>query len=189
VTDQQPEGQEPTEQTTEGQEPTTFDAAYVKALRQEAAGYRTKLKEYEAQQAQMTIAQKEAQEKELAERQEWQKLAEQRAQEVATLTDYKARYEAMLEGVKVNNTKRIEAVPEAMRTLIPEYDDPLKLAGWLDANADKLTKPAAPSLDSGAGKPNRNGQQAGVTLQQAQELAAIYGVDSKYLAAQLGIGA
>jgi ATPase subunit of ABC transporter with duplicated ATPase domains len=161
----------------------------VQQLRQEAASYRTKLREYEQQQAEMTTAQKAAKEKELAEQQKWQTLAEQRAQELEALTPYKQRYEAMIENVAATNAKRIEAVPETMRTLIPEYEDPLKLAGWLDANADKLTKPTAPNLDSGAGKQNRNGATPSVTLQQAQELAAVYGVDPRLMAAQLGIGA
>ena len=49
------------------------------------------------------------------------------------------------------NERRIAAIPEQMRTLVPEYDDPLKLAAWLDANAAVFSRPAPPPMDGRAG--------------------------------------
>lgn len=50
---------------------------------------------------------------------------------------------------------RLETVPEQLRSLVPEYDDPAKVLAWLDANADKLVQPTAPPLDPG---PRGDGQ-------------------------------
>jgi hypothetical protein len=38
-----------------------------------------------------------------------------------------------------------------MRSLVPEYDDALKLAAWLDANAAVFSRPTPPPLDGRAG--------------------------------------
>ena len=124
----------------------TFPADYVQQLRQEAASYRVKLKEIEE-------AQKKADEERLAKQQEWQTLAEQRAAEVEALRPYQDKYAAMLEAIKAGNEKRIEQIPEGMRTLIPPIDDPATLTNWLDTNWQLLTgKTPAPSLNGSAGQ-------------------------------------
>jgi hypothetical protein len=109
------------------------------------------LKEQEAAQA-------KAREAELAKKQEWEQLAQERAAQLAELEPIKAQFEAMLENLKASNEKRIESVPEDRRSLIPEYDDPSKLAAWLDANAALLSiKPQAPNINGAAGSGQRPG--------------------------------
>ena len=63
----------------------TFPADYVAELRQENASWRKKLRELEAQMATYQTQEKTQQEQKLAQQQEWQKLAEQREQELKTL--------------------------------------------------------------------------------------------------------
>jgi DNA repair exonuclease SbcCD ATPase subunit len=140
-----------------------FPLDYVQQLRQEAANYRTKLKEQEQAQAK----QREA---ELAKKQEWEQLAEERAKQLAELEPIKTAYEQMLETLKASNAKRIESVPEDKRSLIPEYDDPSKLAAWLDANAALLSmKPVAPNINGAAGSGQRPG--AALPVLSDEELA------------------
>jgi hypothetical protein len=154
----------------------TFPAEYVAELRQEAASYRTKLKEFEEKQRQ-------TEEQRLAQQQEWQKLAEQRAQEVEQLRPYQERYEAMINNLRANNQKRLEAVPETMKTLIPPIDDPATLASWLDTNWQLLTaKPLAPSLNGGAGQSQP--RSTSVTLTDAElQMAAKMGISAEDYAA------
>lgn len=150
-------GQEPTVATPTPdagngtQQADMFPRDYVEALRKEAAQYRTKAKELED-------AQKLADEAKLAEQQKWQELAEQRAAELKEISQYKTRYEEMLESIRASNQKRVESVPENMRSLIPDYDDPARLSSWLDANAALLSaKPLAPNLNGAAGSGTRPG--------------------------------
>jgi len=136
----------PAVQTTEPQsERQTFDADYVRQLRQEAAEWRTKLREMEAER-------KRAEEARLQEEQKWKELAEKRAQELAELQPVQKRLDTMLATLQESNKRRIEQVPEQYRSMIPEYDDPAKLAAWLDANAQLLQLPNAPTLNGGAGQ-------------------------------------
>ena len=126
---------------------TMFPADYVQQLRQEAASYRTKLREIEE-------ANKRANDERLAAEARWQELAEQRAQEVETLRPYREKYAAMLEALKAGNEKRLEQIPDGMRPLVPPIDDPATLGQWLDANWTILTgKPLAPTMNGGAGAP------------------------------------
>lgn len=61
------------------------------------------------------------------------------------------RLDALMAQAQAANERRINAIPEQMRTLVPEYDDPLKLAAWLDANAAVFSRPAPPPMDGRAG--------------------------------------
>ena len=103
------DGQEPKPTSPpEGAEPKptslqTFDLAYVKELRQEAAGYRTKLKSLEATHSANT-------EKELAEQNKWKELAEKRAAELEAFKPTQDAYEKVLENLRASNEKRIEAI-------------------------------------------------------------------------------
>ena len=180
------EGQEPTADT--GQEPTpapeqaqdeekTFPADYVQELRQEAAEWRTKFRSIEEK---MTEREKQ----ELAEQEKWQELAQKNEARVKELEPVAERYEAMLERLQESNKKRIDALPEAMRSLVPEYDDPSKLAAWLDANADKLRKPQAPSLNGGAGGGDRPGSNV-VLNEQQRAMARKLGVTDEDYAKRL----
>lgn len=162
TTGQKPEpgnGQEPTTPQNDQQQ-DTFTRDYVEKLRAEAAENRVKLKEFQEMQA-------NAEEERLAKKQEWQELAEKRKQEIEALRPFQEKYQAMLDATAARNKERIEAIPEEMRSLVPEYDDPAKLGQWLDANWDRLNaKPLVPSLNGGAGSNNTRGKQ--VTLTDAQ---------------------
>lgn len=129
----------------EPQEPQiTFSKDDMSKVRNEAAGWRVKLREAEQKL-------KDADDARLAEDKEWETLAGQRATEIEELTPYKERYNNMVESVAESNTRRIEAVPESMRSMVPDFDDPLKVASWLDANSQLLVKPSAPTVNGNAG--------------------------------------
>ena len=165
------DGQEP---AAEGQEPTPapeqvqddekqYSQDYVQELRQEAAKYRTELRKVQD-------ALQGREEQELAEQEKYKELADKYRAQVDELTPVQERYNAMIEQLRESNEKRIEDLPEAMRSLVPEYDDPAKLRAWLDANADKLRKPQAPSLNGGAGGGKRPGED--VVLNEQERAAA-----------------
>lgn len=157
VVDQEPEpGHDVLTQDTK-----TFDLAYVQDLRKENAKYRTKAKDLEQQK-------KDAEEATLTQQQEWQKLAEQRQAKIAELEPYQERYDGMITAVAESNTKRVASIPETMRQLVPDFEDPLKLAGWLDANSQLLTKPVAPTVNGSAGSIVRPGDAEQLS---AEELA------------------
>jgi hypothetical protein len=158
----------------------TFPADYVQQLRQEAAAARVKLREIEE-------SQKKADEARLVEQQEWQKLAETRAQEVEQLRPFQEKYAAMLEAIKSGNEKRLEQVPDTMRSLIPPIEDPATLGQWLDANWHILTgKPTIPALNGAAGSNQPRTIPAGGTLSEAElTMAANMGISPEdYLASK-----
>ena len=103
-------------------------AAEIKALRAEAAKYR---KERET----AVKAAEETQRATLAEQGKYKELYEAAQSRIAALEPMEARVTALTEATQAANERRIAAIPETMRTLVPEYDDPFKLAAWLDANA------------------------------------------------------
>jgi len=175
VVDQKPEQ----EQDVLDQEPKTFDEAYVKDLRKEAANYRTKLRDFEQKQ-------KEAEEARLAEQQEWQTLAEQRAAKIAELEPYQSRYDSMITAVAESNTKRVQSIPETMRQLVPDFEDPLKLAGWLDANVQLLTKPVAPAMNGSAGTGERPGEAETLSAEELAVASRMNLTAKEYLEAKRG---
>ena len=153
-----------------------FPADYVQSLRQEAASYRTKLREFEE-------SQKQAKQERLAQQNEWKALAEQRQAEIEQLKDYQERYNAMIDNIKANNEKRLEGIPDTMRSLVPPIDDPATLGQWLDANWQILTaKPNAPSLNGGAG--SAPARTANIALSDAElEMARKMGLSAEDYAA------
>ena len=153
-----------------------FPAEYVQQLRQENANARIKLKEFEE-------SQRKAEEERLAQQQEWQKLAEQRAQEVEALRPYQEKYTAVIEAMKSSNERKLEAIPDGMKTLVPPIEDPATLGQWLDANWQILTgKPPVPALNGGAGQtPART---ASTSLTDAElQMAAKMGISAEDYAA------
>jgi len=165
-------GQEPTTTPTpeptgqpdsSGQEPKTFDEAYVKKLRDEAAGNRTKAKDLEKtlsqlqeELAKLKGTQEAATKKELEEQGRWREIAEQNALKLANLEglpaqlkEYEATVTALLEGQR-------EGLPEAIIELLDAMP-PVKQLEWLGKHKAELVKPAA------------NGQQQ---AKQPQQLAS-----------------
>ena len=78
---------EPEKGKPEPERSATFDREYVEKLRRENAERRTQVREMETKLAALDVERKSAEEKRLADQQEWQTLAEQRAAEIAKLTD------------------------------------------------------------------------------------------------------
>jgi len=88
------------------------------------------------------------------------------------------RLDALMTQAQAANERRINAIPEQMRTLVPEYDDPLKLAAWLDANAAVFSRPAPPPMDGRAGG---NGTPATVTDAEVLDFANRMGVRPEHV--------
>ena len=88
------------------------------------------------------------------------------------------RLDAITAQAQAANERRIAAIPEHMRSLVPEYDDALKLAAWLDANAAVFSRPAPPPMDGRAGG---NGTPATVTDAEVLDFANRMGVRPEHV--------
>ena len=156
-----------------------FPKSYVDELRQEAAAARVKLKEFEE-------GQRKAEEERLTQQQEWQRLAEQRAAEIESLKPYQEKYTAVVEAMKVGNEKKLQAIPDTMKSLVPPIEDPATLGQWLDANWSILTgKPPVPSLNGGAGQTQHRTSSVSLTDAELQ-MAAKMGISAEdYAAAKI----
>lgn len=138
----------------------TFGAKYVKELREEAKQNRIEAQEAQEQLNAILEKQKAAEQQELEQQGEFQKLAEERQKEIERLAGYEAQVTSLTEAAKEANAKLIEQVPEDKRGLIPEYE-PLKLQTWLNANRQLLIGQTftPPSTNGGAGTYQKsNGQ-------------------------------
>jgi hypothetical protein len=181
------QSQEPTPQTTDRTEPEQSQTgtqatltleqaiAALAETRKESASYRKRLRELEATQEAASKAQQAADEKRLAEQNQFKELYEQARAKLGELEPLQARWNDHLEAVRARNEKRIGAIPESMRPLVPDYEDPLKLADWLEANQAMLGKPLAPTLDGGAGQ-GGNGALPAVTDAEVLDFATRMGV-------------
>ena len=118
--------------------------AELEAARKEAAKYRTQLRTTEKQAT-------EAEAKRLAEQGEYRTLYESVKAKADAADALQERLDAITAQAQAANERRIAAIPESMKSLVPEYDDPLKLAAWLDANAAVFSRPTPPPLDGRAG--------------------------------------
>ena len=127
-------------------QPLTPEAmrAELEAARKEAARYRTQLRQQEKAAA-------EADAKRMAEQGEYKALYESVRAKAEAADALQERLDAITAATEAANKRRIDAIPEHMRSLVPAYDDPLKVAEWLDANAAVLSKTLAPPLDGRAG--------------------------------------
>ena len=136
------------EQPTQGEQAHTLTPeamrAELEAARKEAARYRTQLRQQER-------AAQEAEAKRLADQGEYKALYEAARAKAEAADALQERLDAITAQAQAANERRVKAIPEHMRSLVPAYDDPLKLAEWLDANAAIFSKPAAPPLDGRAG--------------------------------------
>lgn len=118
--------------------------AELEAARKEAAKYRTELRQTQRAKADAETAA-------LAEQGKYKELYESVRAKADAADALQERLDALLAQAQAANKRRVDAIPEHMRTLIPDYDDPLKLAAWLDANAAVFAKPAPPPMDGRAG--------------------------------------
>ena len=175
-----PEPQAGDGQQTEQEQPNSEHAplspeqwrAEAEAARKEAAKYRTQLRAQEKATA-------DAEAKRLAEQGEYKALYESVKAKAEAADTLQERYDALIAQVQAANEKRIAAIPEQMRSLVPEYDDPQRLAAWLEANAAVFAKPAAPSLDGRAG--GNGTASAAVTDEEIEQLAARWRVKPEHI--------
>jgi multidrug efflux pump subunit AcrA (membrane-fusion protein) len=145
--------------------------AELDAARKEAASYRTKLRQTEKQAT-------DAEAKRLAEQGEYRTLYESVKAKADAADALQERLDAITAQAQAANERRIAAIPEHMRSLVPEYDDALKLAAWLDANAAVFSRPTPPPLDGRAGG---NGTPAMVTDDEVNEYAARWGLNPQHI--------
>jgi len=141
-------------------------------------------KALEARLAKLEQEQKQADEQRLKEQEQWKELAEQRAAQLADLEPYKAQVDEMRAALDATVKARIERLPEDQRTLVPDYGDPRKTLAWLDANEEKLTRPAAPDMDAGARGDSL--KTVNLTIEQRQAADKV-GMDHERYAELLGL--
>ena len=135
-------------------------------------------REREKQQAAVDKAKTDAEAAYAAERGEYKSLYESIKPKADAHDALQERLDALMTQAQAANERRINAIPENMRSLVPEYDDPLKLAAWLDANAAVFSRPTPPPLDGRAGG---NGTPAVVTEDEVNEYAARWGLDARHI--------
>jgi len=145
--------------------------AELEAARKEAAKYRTQLRQTERQAT-------EAEAKRLAEQGEYKALYEAAKGKADAADALQERLDAITAQAQAANERRIAAIPDAMKSLVPEYDDPLKLAAWLDANAAVFSRPTPPPLDGRAGG---NGTPAMVTDAEVRDFATRFHLDPEHV--------
>lgn len=146
-----------------------------------------KLKQIETDMAKAQKEREQAEAAALAEQGKFKELYETVNGELQTIRPYKERYESMIEQVKANNVKRIESYPEDRRSLVPDFDDPLKLQDWLNTNEKHLAKVPAPDLNGGSANRTQASNPNAPSLAQIKEQAVRYGVDVKHLAESYGV--
>lgn len=147
----------------------------------------SKLKELMTQQ-EKAAKQREAAERERMEKQkEYQTLYEQAQARINELEPYQERFTSYQQQVADRNEQRVKEIPEAMRSLVPEYNDPFKMQTWLDQNQTVFSKPTAPKLDAGAGNGSRKTSGTTKTELEIREEAARLGLNPRSLATQYGI--
>ena len=174
-----PEAQAADGQQTELEQPNSEHAplspeqlrAELEAARKEAAKYRTQLRNTERQAT-------EAEAKRLAEQGEYKSLYESVKAKADAADALQERLDAITAQAQAANERRINAIPEHMRSLVPEYDDALKLAAWLDANAAVFSRPTPPPLDGRAGG---NGTPATVTDAEVLDFATRMRIDPAHV--------
>ena len=145
--------------------------AELDAARKEAASYRTKLRQTEK-------AKTDAETAAMAEQGKYKELYQSAKAKADAADALQERLDAITAQAQAANERRIAAIPEHMRSLVPEYDDALKLAAWLDANAAVFSRPAPPPLDGRAGG---NGTPATVTDAEVLDFATRMRIDPAHV--------
>jgi len=145
--------------------------AELESARKEAAKYRTELRQTQR-------AKTEAETAAMAEQGKFKELYQSAKAKADAADALQERLDALMTQAQAANERRINAIPEQMRTLVPEYDDPLKLAAWLDANAAVFSRPAPPPMDGRAGG---NGTPATVTDAEVLDFANRMGVRPEHV--------
>jgi hypothetical protein len=128
----------------------------------------------------LETARKADDERRLAEQQEWQKLAEQRAARITELEPLAKRVEEVQEALQATVKARVDRIPEDLRGMVPEYDDPRKTLAWLDVNEARLSRPVAPQTDAGV-RGDAPTAQMGKLTDDDRQMARLMGIpDEEY---------
>lgn len=143
----------------------------------------TELKRLRSEMERLGVERQAAEEKRLAEQQEWQKLAEARAARIAELEPLAQRVKEAQEALAATVKARVDRLPEDVRDMVPDFGDARKTLEWLDANEGRLLKPIAPGTDAGV----RGDSASKVTLSPSQQAAAraAHLTDAQYIEALL----
>lgn len=91
-----------------------------------------------------------AKRKELEEKEDFRRLYEETQKQLDELKPRAGQYDDMLTSLRETVAARVERLPEDVRDLVPDYDDPRLTLQWLNANEAKLMRPLAPQMDAGA---------------------------------------
>lgn len=168
------------EQATEVSTPSQAQNSDIMIPKPRFDEINNRYKELQAQLEQLKGERQRQQEQELEEQNKWRELAEQRQAQLEELEAIKSQAERYQQSLQATNDARIQRIPEERQSLIPEYEDPVKLSAWLDQNEALLQetpKPKAPGLDGGSGS---GGSSKGDTLPANTEgiadLARQYGL-------------
>jgi hypothetical protein len=164
--------------TTQAVAPDTIDSLpewaqkEIRSLRKEAEGYRKakSAAERQAQEASEAIAREQG---------KWQELYEKAQPRAKQADEYEAFLTELLES-------ELKAIPERLRGLVPDMAPLAKLRWVQQAKAAGILAAPAPAQTDARDNPQRQAQAKGaLTDEGRRELAAIYGVDPKYLPPQL----
>ena len=113
-----------------------------------------KVQELQSKLTALQNAQAEQNAAKLLEEKRFEELYNNAQTKIESLTNAQTLADSYKASLIATNQARIDRVPEDKRSLVPDYEDPVKMGTWLDANANLFTetpKPIAPSLDGGAG--------------------------------------
>ena len=111
-------------------QPLTLEGmrAELEAARKDAAKYRTQLRQQEK-------AASDAEAKRMAEEGKYKDLYESIKPKAEAAAALQERLDAITAQTQAANARRIEAIPENMRSLVPAYDDPLKMAALASSHS------------------------------------------------------
>ncbi len=200
--DPQTPGQEP----GEGQEPKTFTTEYVQELRQEAAKYRTQMRDLEERltvvadyddlktQADEWTKHQDAQKGELEKLQEQAAQAQQERDQAIELANKRLVSAAIVSEASTAGFANPQDAIVLLDHSGVKIDDKGNVQGAAEAvkqlAEDKKyllnNKQPAPSVDGGAGGGKKGGKPA-PTEAEIRELAAVYGVNAEHMAAGYGV--
>jgi chromosome segregation ATPase len=112
----------------------------------------------------------------LKEKEDYKALYEQTLNQLTELQPKAEQVDTMLEALNQTVEAQIALLPEDMRDLVPAFDHPQKTLDWLNRNAAKLMKPAAPAMDAGQ-RGDGSGQNVTLTAEQERILKLAQQVD------------
>lgn len=139
-------------------------AEHIRRLRSENAKWRASVRELQQRLKAFEDAEKQRQQQEAEQRGEWQKLAEQARAELEQVKSEVERLRTYENKVGELLKERLKKIPEALRSRVPKFNDPIATLEWIEANPDLLVA-KAPALDQSG----IVGQRPRVDVRELQE--------------------